>query len=75
MLFDRSGNAGPTAWWDGRVVGGCQDEGAAVALDLLEAVGAKGRDVFESEAARLPEWLGGVRVMPRFPSPLQRGVR
>jgi hypothetical protein len=73
LLFDTSGNAGPTAWLDGRIVGGWHQDGdAKVVLDLLEDVGAEARGVLETEAARLTEWLGGVRVLPRFPSPLQR---
>ena len=27
VLFDRNGNAGPTVWWDGRVVGGWSQRG------------------------------------------------
>nr|MBA3311021.1 winged helix DNA-binding domain-containing protein [Nocardioidaceae bacterium] len=26
----------------------------------------------DAEAERLTEWLGGVRVLPSFPTPLQR---
>jgi hypothetical protein len=74
-LFDTSGNAGPTAWWDGRITGGWrQDESGAVELQMLEDVGADGRQALEAEAERLTEWLGGVRVLPRFPSPLFREV-
>lgn len=70
-LFDRSGNAGPTAWWDGRVVGGwSQTSSGEVYLQPLEDLGAEAAAALESEAARLTEWLGGRRVAPRFPSPL-----
>jgi Winged helix DNA-binding domain len=73
QIFDSNGNAGMTAWWDGRIVGGwTQTEGAEVVLQLLEDVGAEGKAALESEAARLTEWLAGVRVAPRFPSPLSR---
>ena len=71
QLFDTSGNAGPTAWWGGRIVGGWrQDETGAVVLQLLEDVGSDGRSALEVEAARLTEWLDGTNVLPRFPSPL-----
>jgi hypothetical protein len=71
QLFDTSGNAGPTAWWDGRIVGGWrQDEAGEVVIQILEDVGADGLRAIEREAARLSDWLGGTRVMPRFPSPL-----
>ena len=73
QLFDTSGNAGPTVWWDGRIVGGWrQSETGEVVLQMLEDVGAEGLDALEQEAARLTEWLGGVRVLPRFPSPLSK---
>jgi Winged helix DNA-binding domain len=75
QLFDTAGNAGPTIWWDGRVVGGWrQDEDGAVVLQLLEDVGADGLAAVEREAARLTAWLGGTRVLPRFPSPLFRAA-
>jgi Winged helix DNA-binding domain len=72
-LFDTSGNAGPTAWWDGRIVGGwSQRETGEVDLQLLEDAESDARRALESEAERLTEWFGGVRALPRFPSPLSR---
>jgi hypothetical protein len=72
-LFDGNGNAGPTAWWDGRIVGGwVQHDDGEVAVQLLEDPGADARAALDEEAARLGAWLGGVRVPPRFPSPLSR---
>lgn len=73
QLFDTAGNAGPTIWWEGRIVGGWrQDDEGAVILQPLEDVGADALVVIEAEAERLERWLGGVRVLPRFPSPLSR---
>jgi hypothetical protein len=73
LLFDRSGNAGPTVWCDGRVVGGwAQRKRGEVVVRLLDDVGREAGDAIEAEAARLTEWLGDVRVTPRFPTPLQR---
>jgi hypothetical protein len=75
QLFDTSGNAGPTIWWDGRIIGGWrQDEAGAVVLQALEDVGADALRAIEDEAARLTEWLDGTRVLPRFPSPLFRAA-
>ncbi|WP_241384176.1 winged helix DNA-binding domain-containing protein [Rhodococcus sp. CH91] len=72
-LFDANGNAGPTAWWDGRIVGTWWQSGSgSVELHLLEDIGADGRAVLEQETARLDEWLGGVKVMARFPTPLAK---
>ena len=75
QLFDTAGNAGPTIWWNGRTVGGWrQDEAGAVAVQMLEDVGTDGLRAIEDEAARLTDWLGGTRVLPRFPSPLFRAA-
>ena len=39
-LFDRNGNAGPTVWWNGRVVGGWAGRrDGEIAFRLLEDVG------------------------------------
>jgi hypothetical protein len=72
-LFDTNGNAGPTVWSDGRVVGGwAQRKSGEVLYRLLEDVGAEAKAAIEAEAARLARWLGDVRITPRFPTPLQR---
>ncbi len=62
-LFDANGNAGTTAWWDGRIVG-CwvQDGDGSVRLSLLEDVGAEGRTALDREAERLTAWLDGVVI-------------
>ena len=40
-LFDTSGNAGPTVWWNGRIVGGwAARKDGEIAFRLLEDVGA-----------------------------------
>jgi Winged helix DNA-binding domain len=73
VLFDRNGNAGPTIWWDGRVVGGWAQRGSGeLVLRVLEDVGADATAAIEREAARLTDWLGPVRVTPRFRTPLER---
>jgi hypothetical protein len=75
-LFDRNGNAGTTAWVDGRVVG-CwtQDPGGTVRVHLLEDVTAGERRALETEAARLTEWLDGLRVGTVYPSPAMKTHR
>ena len=72
-LFDRNGNAGTTAWWDGRIVG-CwvQDDDGTVAVRLLEDVPTAGREALRREAARLTAWLAGERVGTVYPSPAMR---
>jgi hypothetical protein len=75
LLFDRNGNAGPTVWWDGRVVGGwTQRSDGEVVWKLLEDVGADATAAVEAEAARLETWLGDVRVSPGFLPPFQRAL-
>jgi Winged helix DNA-binding domain len=72
-LFDRSGNIGPTAWWDGRIVGGwAQRRDGEIAVRLLEDVGAQASAAIAAEARRLREWIGPGRITPRFRTPLER---
>jgi hypothetical protein len=72
-LFDRSGNAGPTVWWDGRIVGGwAQRADGEVVFRLFEDVGSDAFRAVEAAAERLATWLGKLRVTPRFRTPLER---
>ena len=71
-LFDRNGNAGPTIWVDGRVVGGwAQRRNGEVAYQLLEDVGREAVGRIDTEAGHIQEWLGNSRVIPRFRTPLE----
>ncbi|KUI12032.1 hypothetical protein AU193_02760 [Mycobacterium sp. GA-1285] len=73
-VFDRNGNGGPTAWCDGRIVGGWgQDDAGRVEVRLLEDVGRSARSRLQKRADDLTAWLDGVRISPRFPSPLSKG--
>ena len=72
-LFDRTGNIGPTVWWQGRVVGGwAQRSSGEIALRLLEDIGADGATAVAGQAAELETWLGSNRVTPRFRTPVER---
>jgi hypothetical protein len=72
-LFDTNGNAGPTVWWGGRVVGGWgQRPDGEIAYELLEDVGTDAVTAIEAGAGRLGDWLGSVRITPRFRTPLER---
>jgi hypothetical protein len=74
-LFDTNGNAGPSVWWDGRIVGGwTQRKDGEVVVRLLEDVGADASAAVATEAARLQEWIGPIRVTPRFRTPLERAL-
>lgn len=72
-LFDRNGNAGTTAWWQGRIVG-CwvQDDGGTVVVRPLEPLPAEAASALRAEAERLTTWLDGVRVGTVYPSPAMR---
>ena len=75
QLFDANGNGGATMWWDGRVVGGgTQDEGGEIVLQPLEDAGSDARRALDAEAERLGDWLGGLRVQSRVPSPLAKAA-
>jgi len=77
QLFDRTGNIGPTVWWNGRVVGAWaqRGDGEVVTRLLSDARDARSKaasNAIANEAQRLTEWLGGVRVTPRFRTPVER---
>jgi hypothetical protein len=69
-LFDGNGNAGPTVWADGRVVGGwAQRSDGEVVYELMTDVGSEAGKEIARQAAELGAWLGGTRVTPRFKTP------
>jgi hypothetical protein len=71
-LFDRNGNAGPIVLVDGAAVGAwAQVTGGAVVTELVQPVSAAARRRIATAAGDLTEWFEGVRVTPRFPTPLQ----
>jgi hypothetical protein len=74
-LFDTNGNAGPTVWWNGRIVGGwSQRRDGEIVLGLLEDVGRDARTAIDAEAERLRAWVGDVRFSPGFLPPFQRSL-
>jgi winged helix DNA-binding protein len=65
-LFDRTGNIGPTVWWDGRIVGGwAQDSAGQIVCRFLEDVGSDAAAAVDAAAARLAVTLGSSRLTPR----------
>jgi hypothetical protein len=65
-LFDRTGNIGPTVWWDGRIVGGwAQHKDGEIVWRLLADIGSDGAAAVEAAAQRLASQLGGARLAPR----------
>ena len=73
-LFDTTGNAGPTLWCDGRVVGGWAHlPSGEIAMRLLDDVGTEAAAMLEQQAAALCEQIGDVRLSARGrrPCPLE----
>ncbi len=69
-LFDRNGNAGPTVWVDGRIVGGwAQRPDGEIVYELLESVPADARQAIDRHLERLHVWMGDLSITPRFRSP------
>jgi hypothetical protein len=65
-VFDSAGNAAPTAWWDGRVVGTwSQHDDGTVVPELFEDVGSEARSRLDGEAERVTTYCAGTRVVPR----------
>jgi hypothetical protein len=65
-LFDDVGNAGPTVWIDGRIVGGwTQLDDGRVVFELFEDIGRERQLSLDTEASRLTDVLGEVRLKPR----------
>ncbi len=70
-LFDRNGNAGPTVWADGRLVGAWAQTGTGdVVIEPIGRIDAGTRKRLDAERERLRDWLGDVRIRPRFGTPL-----
>ncbi len=72
-IFDRNGNGGPTAWWDGRIVGGWaqRDDGEVVVVPAQDLAPAT-RRALDAKAAELTAWLDGDVVRSIYQSPLGR---
>ncbi len=74
-LFDRNGNAGPTVWVDGRIVGGwAQHPDGDIAIHLLEDIGGDAAAKVADAAARLARWLGDSKITPRFRTPVEKRI-
>jgi hypothetical protein len=74
-LFDTNGNAGPTVWSNGAIIGGWGlGADGSVVFELLEAVDAATQKRVRAEAARLERWLAGARVKPRFRTPVEKAL-
>lgn len=72
-LFDANGNAGPTIWLDGRVVGGwVQLSDGTIRTEVVEPAAEGCAELIAAEAERVRGLFGDVRHKVRFPTPLQQ---
>ncbi len=75
-IVDSVGNAGTTAWWNGRIVGAwVQDPDGDVRVVFVDAVPREARRALDTEAARLREWLGDVRIVTTYSAAATRAAR
>ncbi|MDY6878330.1 MAG: winged helix DNA-binding domain-containing protein [Chloroflexota bacterium] len=74
-LFDRAGNAVPTVWVNGQVVGawGQQKDGSVI-YGLFEAVGEEEQALLEGEIPRLEGFLGDEYLPPYTHTPFTRAL-
>jgi DNA glycosylase AlkZ-like len=73
--FDSAGNAGPTIWLDGRIVGAwAQDRQGQIRLHYFERVPARRRREVEARAADLAAMIGDTRFSVRFPGAIQARI-
>ena len=75
-VFDRAGNAMPTVWVNGRVVGawGQRKEGGVI-YSLFEPVGEEERALLAGEVQRLESFLGGEFLPSRTHTPFTRALK
>ena len=74
--FDRNGNAGPTLWVDGRVVGAwAQDADGRMLTHYFEDVGAARRAELDERLAVLADAVGETRWTVRFPGRVDAVIR
>jgi hypothetical protein len=74
-IFDSNGNGGPTAWWDGRIVGGwSQEEDGTVVVVAADGLPRAARQPLAAAADRLTAWMEGDVVRSIYQSPLVRSA-
>jgi len=73
--FDRNGNAGPTLWVDGRVVGAwAQQRDGRLLTHYFEPVPAPRRDELSERLAAIARAVGDTRFSVRFPGRIQARI-
>ena len=74
-IFDRAGNAVPTVWANGRLVGawGLRENGDVI-YRLFEPLGEEEQALLADECRQLEEFLGGEFLPPRFRTAFTRAL-
>ena len=74
-LFDRFGNAGPTVWVDGEIIGGwVQRPDGEIAVELHRSLGHDHQTLLDQAIDEITAAVGGVVVRPRFPASAQKDL-
>ena len=70
-VYDRAGNGKPTAWWNGRIVGGwAQEEDGTVVVVPTVPLPQSAVAALRHEAKELTPWLDGDVIRSSIQSPL-----
>jgi hypothetical protein len=70
-VYDSAGNGRPTAWWDGRIVGGwAQHADGAVVIRPLTDLPDAAATALQHEADKLTGWLDGQVLRSNLKTPL-----
>jgi hypothetical protein len=72
VVFDSAGNAGPTVWADGQVVGAWAVADGELVLRMLVDVPRRVEKAVAAEADRVRSLVGDTRFTIRFPNDLHR---
>ncbi|KHL04183.1 winged helix DNA-binding domain-containing protein [Sinomonas humi] len=74
-VFDAAGNIGPTAWWDGEIIGSWAVASAGeVRTVLLADRGHEAAQALDAAAAHLQQRLDGTAVTPAIRTRLERSL-
>ena len=74
-VFDRTGNIGPTVWWDGEIIGSWTISAAGeLRTRVLADRGAAAAAAIDAAAARLHQRLHGATVTAAFRTPLEQSI-
>lgn len=76
VVFDSNGNAGPTIWADGHIVGGWgQRASGGIATRSFVDIGSEAAAAVEAEADRIGQWVGATSIRSSFPTPIDIELR